>query len=334
MAREDWYPTREEERTRPRPRVAREEEPLAEELESERRISLDEEEESPFLRGQKRVPVRRGPLPRKAASRLKWAFVALLVLGLAGLAAAWTYRYGIHSWRFRLDSRDNLEVTGVANVPRAQVLELFAGDIGHNVFSLPLEERKKQLEEIPWVESATVMRLLPNRVKVEVRERTPVAFVQIGSKISLIDSNGVVVELPSGKQTRYSFPVIAGMGDAEPLSTRAARMKIYNTLVRELDSEGGNYSAGLSEVDLSDADDVKVTVADPAGAVLVHLGSGNFLTRYKVYLAHVQEWRQQFQKLESVDLRYDRQVIVNPDQRQAAPPPPVAQPAPKGKSVV
>lgn len=328
MAREDWYPTREEERTRPRTRVAREEEPLAEELDSPRRISLDEEEESPFLRGQKRVPVRRGPLPRKAASRLKWAFVALLLLGLAGLAAAWTYRYGVHSWRFRLDSRDNLEVNGVVNVPRAQVLELFAGDFGHNVFSVPLEERKKQLEEIPWVESATVMRLLPNRVKVEIRERTPVAFVQMGSKISLIDSNGVVVELPSGKQTRYSFPVIVGMGDAEPLSTRSARMKIYNTLVRELDSEGGAYSAGLSEVDLSDVDDVKVTVADPAGAVLVHLGSGNFLTRYKVYLAHVQEWRQQFQKLESVDLRYDRQVIVNPETRQAAPPP-AAKPAPK-----
>ncbi len=328
MAREDWYPTREQERTRPRSRVPREEEPLAEEPESERRISLDEEEESPFLRGQKRVAVRRGPLPRKAASRLKWAFVALLVLGLAGLAAAWTYRYGDKSWRFRLESRENLEVTGVANVPRAQVLEFFASDIGHNVFSVPLEERKKQLEEIPWVESATVMRLLPDRVKVEIRERTPVAFVQIGSKISLIDSHGVVVELPSGKQKKYSFPVIGGMSDAEPLSTRAARMKIYNALVRELDSEGANYSAGLSEVDLSDVDDVKVTVADPAGAVLVHLGSGNFLARYKVYLAHVQEWRQQFQKLESVDLRYDRQVIVNPDQRRATPVP-LAKPAPK-----
>ena len=328
MAREDWYPTREEERARPRARVAREEEPLAEELDAERRIELDEEEESPFLRAQKRVPVRRGPLPRKAAGRLKLAFVALLLLGLAGTVAAWVYRYGAHSWRFRLESRDSLEVTGVANVPRAQVLELFAGDIGHNVFSVPLEERKKQLEEIPWVESATVMRLLPNRLKVEIRERTPVAFVQIGSKISLMDSNGVIVELPSGKQKKYSFPVIAGMGDAEPLSTRAARMKIYNTLVRELDSEGGNYSAGLSEVDLSDADDVKVTVADPVGAVLVHLGSGNFLARYRVYLAHVQEWRQQFQKLESVDLRYDRQVIVNPDTQKAAPPP-ETKPAPK-----
>jgi cell division protein FtsQ len=47
--------------------------------------------------------------------------------------------------------------------------------------------------------------------------------------------------------------------------------------------------------------------------VLVHLGSSNYLERYKVYVSHVREWRQQFDKLESVDLRYDRQIIVNPD---------------------
>jgi cell division protein FtsQ len=35
-----------------------------------------------------------------------------------------------------------------------------------------------------------------------------------------------------------------------------------------------------------------------------------------VYLAHVGEWRQQFQRLDSVDLRYERQIIVNPDPRR------------------
>ena len=54
-------------------------------------------------------------------------------------------------------------------------------------------------------------------------------------------------------------------------------------------------------------------VADPNGEVLVHLGSGNYLQRYKIYVTHVQQWRQQFEKLESVDLRYDGQIIVNPD---------------------
>ena len=58
--------------------------------------------------------------------------------------------------------------------------------------------------------------------------------------------------------------------------------------------------------------------------MLVHLGSSNYLERYKIYVTHVQEWRQQFDKLESVDLRYDRQIIVNPDSQGAAKQPPIS----------
>ena len=129
-----------------------------------------------------------------------------------------------------------------------------------------------------------------------------------------MDGLGVVMDLPAGAARKYSFPVIVGIGHSEPLSTRAARMKIYAQLVRDLDSGGANYSHDLSDVDLSDPEDVKVTVADPNGEVLVHLGSSDYLERFKVYVAHIQEWRQQFQKVRSVDLRYDRQVIVNPDE--------------------
>jgi cell division protein FtsQ len=90
-------------------------------------------------------------------------------------------------------------------------------------------------------------------------------------------------------------------------------MRAYNELVQELDSGGARYSQDLSEVDLSDLENLKVRVNDPAGDVLVQLGSSDFLKRYRTYVSHVRDWRQQFQKLESVNLRYDNQVIVNPD---------------------
>jgi len=127
-------------------------------------------------------------------------------------------------------------------------------------------------------------------------------------------------------QADYSFPVIQGMSDSDPLSVRSAQMKIYNTLARELDSNGSNYSKDVNEVDLSDPEDVKITVADSQGAVVIHLGSSNYLERYKIYVAHVQEWRQQYPKLNSVDLRYERQVVINPDMRgaQATPAAPAA----------
>lgn len=276
-------------------------------------FDLDDEAESPFLRGQKRVPVRRAALPRKTAGRVK--LVLQLVAAVAVIALVWTAfeHYATQSWRFRLDSSDNITIAGTNNVSRSQVLEVMASDIDRNIFFVPLEQRKKQLEQIPWVQSASLMRLLPNRLKIVIAERTPIAFVEINSHIQLIDAHGVIMELPASQATRYSFPVIVGMSENDPVSTRVARMKLYERLVKELDSSGAHYSADLSDIDLSDPDDVKATVTDPRGAVLVHLGSSNFLEHFKVYVAHVQEWRTQFHHLESVNLRYDHQVIVNPD---------------------
>jgi len=282
-------------------------------LDDARMLDLDVEQESPFLRGQKRVSVRRGSLPKKAATSLTWGILAAVILFVCSTAVAALYHYGEHSWRFRVDSSDDIEITGLQNVSRYQILEVMGGDIGRNIFFVPLSERKQTLEKIPWVESASVMRFVPNRLRIEIHERTPVAFARVGSKIMLIDPVGTLMDLPAAGKKKYSFPVILGMNLGEPASTRAARMKIYNDLVSQLDAGGTHYSQELSEVDLTDGEDVKVLPSDPQGEVLVHLGSSNYLERYKVYVSHVREWRQQFDKLESVDLRYDGQIIVNPD---------------------
>src|ERR1700722_20114147 len=255
-------------------------------LDDARMLDLDVEQESPFLRGQKRVSVRRGSLPKKAATGLTWGLLALILFFFGSAAVAALYHYGEHSWRFRIDSSDDIELAGLQNVTRFQIMEVMGGDIGRNIFFVPLSVRKQALENIPWVESASVMRFVPNRLRIEIHERTPVAFARIGSHISLIDAGGTLMELAPGGKHKYSFPVIAGMNAGEPLSTRAARMKNYNSLVRDLDASGARYSQELSEVDISDPEDVKVIAADSNGYVLVHLGSGSYLQRYKTYVTH------------------------------------------------
>src|SRR5207249_10780399 len=116
---------------------------------------------------------------------------------------------------------------------------------------------------------------------------TPMAFAPNGPWILLVDAVGTLMELPARK--KFSFPVIVAMNSGEPVSTRAARMKIYRELVSQLDAGGARYSQDLSEVDLSDPDDVKVLANNREGEVLVHLGSGDYLQRYKIYVSHVQE---------------------------------------------
>jgi cell division protein FtsQ len=234
-------------------------------------------------------------------------------VGLSTIVVASLYHYGEHSWRFRVESSDQIEVAGLQNVTRSQVMEAMGGDIGRNIFFIPLAQRQSRLEQIPWVESASVMRFVPNRLRIEIHERTPVAFARVGSRIVLTDKGGVLMDLPAAGRKKYSFPVIVGMNSGEPLSTRAARMQIFNDLVSQLDSGGSHYSQDLSEVDLSDPEDVKIVTNDRQGEVLVHLGASNYLDRYKLYIGHLREWRQQFTKLDSVDMRYENQIVVNPD---------------------
>jgi cell division protein FtsQ len=68
--------------------------------------------------------------------------------------------------------------------------------------------------------------------------------------------------------------------------------------------------------------------------MVVHLGKEDFLPRYKLYVAHIAEWRQQFQNVQSVDLRFEGQVVVNPDQSPKSPGSPSSPKSEKQKAAV
>jgi cell division protein FtsQ len=133
----------------------------------------------------------------------------------------------------------------------------------------------------------------------------------------------------------FSFPVVAGINPNDPLSLRGPRMRIYQKFIADLDSSGEKISSDLSEVDLSDPEDVRATL--PAGAtdMLLHFGDDKFLTRYRTYQAHLAEWRQQYPHLASVDLRYDTQVVLKmADGQPVDADPQPAQQAPRDASAV
>ncbi len=196
---------------------------------------------------------------------------------------------------------------------RPQLLSIFGEDIGRNVFYVPLAERRRELETLPWVEHATVMRLLPNRLRVSVVERTPVAFVRQDGRIGLVDAYGVLLDLPYDDPAgaKYSFPVLTGIVASDPLSTRAARMKIYQQFITDLDSSGPKLSETLSEVDVSNPEDVKALIPEHSSEILVHFGDEDFLERYQRYQQQLPAWQAQYPKLASVDMRYQNQVVLD-----------------------
>lgn len=237
-----------------------------------------------------------------------------LLIAVSGLAAAVHISKSFleRDARFRITGSNNIQATGLAEVTRAQMLPVFGEDIGRNIFFVPIGLRRKQLEQIPWVQQATVMRLLPDRIRVTLVERQPVAFVRHGQQIGLVDSNGVLLDMPVAMmaQHHYSFPVVTGIDAGDPLSSRKARMAVYQRLLGELDASGQHFSDQISEIDLTDPEDARVLMPERGADILAHFGEDHFLERYQRYKAHIAEWRQQYPKLAEVDLRYDQQVVL------------------------
>ena len=214
--------------------------------------------------------------------------------------------------RFRIAGAANIEATGLTQVSRAEMLPVFGEDIGRNVFFVPLGQRRKQLEEIPWIERATVMRVLPDQIRVNVFERKPVAFTRLGQQIGLVDASGVLLTMPPATmaQRHYSFPVVTGIDPGDPLASRTVRMAVYLRLLTELDGNNQHLSEQISEIDLTDPEDARVLMPEQGADILAHFGEDHFLERYQRYKAHIAEWRQQYPKLAAVDLRYEQQVVL------------------------
>ena len=251
-------------------------------------------------------------LPQTLWGRIALGVLVAVGLGL-GIGTVLAARgMVLRDERFVIPESSAIEIEGNRHLTRAQLLSIFGGDVERNIFKVSLEERKAQLEQLPWVAHATVMRLLPDHLRISITERTPVAFVRQGSRIGLVDASGVLLDMPPDgmADAHYSFPVVTGIGLADPPSTRAARMKIYKEFTTALDGGGEKISEQLSEVDLSNPEDVKALIPDKSADILVHFGDTDFLDRYHKYQAHLAEWRTQYPKLSSVDMRYDRQVVL------------------------
>jgi cell division protein FtsQ len=280
------------------------------------RPELLADEEPRYLRRQKPLEIRR----KKFAGR-SWLFYRRVVVWtIAGAAMVTT---GIAAGRFLMYSPqvlllkpDQIELMGNHIVSREAVLQPFAHDRNRSVLRIPLDTRRTQLEQLPWVESASVQRILPNRIRVELTERTPIAFLRNGTELALIDSHGVILDRPDGEDLH--FPIVAGLPDSMPREEREKRIETYQEFLRDADLVRSGSSDRVSEIDLSNAKDLRVVMtglasATDSQAVTIHFGNSDFTGKYRMLVDNFAQWQANAGRVQSIDLQYSRQVVVNAD---------------------
>ncbi len=282
------------------------------------------EEEPRYLRRQKPLEIRR----RKFGRRSWQVYRRWLVGGAITLAAGWllyqAWQFFYYSPRVLLTDREQIELIGNHYVPRDAVVEKFTADRGRSVVRVPLDERRQAIEEIPWVEQASVERVLPNRIRVELVERTPVAFLRLGTDLALVDAQGVILKRP--REGNFHFPVVTGIAETMPRKARERRMKLYVQFLKDIEEVRPAATDHVSDVNLADSKDLRAMLIGiqergttaSVGPVLVHFGDSDFADKYRMLVENLAQWRAAAGRVESVDLRFARQVVVNPEGKSAA----------------
>jgi cell division protein FtsQ len=290
------------------------------------------DEEPRYLRRQKPVEVRRKKFGKRSWPFYRRAMVAGAAVLVGGFALYQVGSFFLYSPRVTLASLDQIEISGTHYLARQAITEKFAQDENRSVLRVPLDDRRAALESIPWVDHAIVSRILPDRLRVEIVERSPVAFLRNGTDLGLIDGHGVLLDRPM--EGDFQFPVVSGISESTPASQREQRMGYYTQLLRDLTAVRPGAADHVSEVDLSDGSDVRVTLAglsemgitglDDQGPVLVHFGTKDFDTKFRVLVDNISQWRASAGRVDSIDLRFSKQVVVNPESRAVAVKTPVA----------
>jgi hypothetical protein len=118
----------------------------------------------------------------------------------------------------------------------------------------------------------------------------------------------------------FDFPVITGLDPNASIDERRARIALYQDFTRQLGEEISHSGWTFSEADLADGDDLKALLVQGHETLQVHFGHENFLQHFHTFLALLPELRKSNAPVDSVDLRYRNQVVVNPQGRTPTPP--------------
>jgi cell division protein FtsQ len=265
---------------------------------------------SPILGKQRAREVSRVKSLKEVMVRgLKICLAASAVLSLA---------FSVYSIRVTLKRSHHFdvavrEILGLHYVPESLVVMRIQEfeELHKNLFVLDIDQLRRSLEALPWVKEAIVQRTFPDKLTIHILERVPIAFARSEQGTSLVDEEGILLEYDPNTST-FDFPVLSGLEpelDQASLARNKRRIALYRSLIQSLDESGAALSRDLSEVYLEDIGNVCVIANEDT--VLVHLGIENLQEKFRRYLAMSRELKQKYPLLDSVDLRYQNQVVIN-----------------------
>jgi cell division protein FtsQ len=269
-------------------------------------------------RGLVQRPARRhgstGGRERSFSPRALFAYVPAalkVVLAILAIVALFVgYRVAASASLFQVRG---IDVSGTSRTSAEEIEGLTRRAVAKTgVWRADLSAISAELERLPGVRRAVVSRVLPDRLRIRVTERVPVAVVRTAAgHFFWVDEEGVALGEMKPADTVPSF-FIRGWseeGTEEARNDNAERVRKYQEVVREWSGLG--LADRVSEVNLIDLHDVRAQLAGNDSEIEVRLGGQDLGERLKQALEALDKYRQtpRGSSITYIDLQTGRIVI-------------------------
>ncbi|MFT8489364.1 MAG: FtsQ-type POTRA domain-containing protein [Gluconobacter oxydans] len=267
---------------------------------------------------------------RRQRRLVRPAIVFLVVMGIAGAGIRLLYDAASEErfapLRARLVEMEPLPIrhiviNGRGMTSEASIQEALGTSVGRPIFGFSVEAARQRLDELPFIDHATVERHMPDTVIITLVERTPIAVWQDRGHFMLINRAGEEVSDQglTGKnaQAFLQLPLVVGEG-ANTAAASVIDALNKESLVKSQVTALIRVGNRRWNATLKDGTTVMLPEGEEAAAF-------TRLARYQ------QSMRLLERPVQSIDLRLpDRMVVHQPP--QAAPPPDGAKPDPSSPS--
>ena len=194
-----------------------------------------------------------------------------------------------------------VNIQGNRFVQDEDIIRIAGVRLGENLFQLQTDEIKRNLTKDLRIEQAVVQRSFPSQLDISISERVPLAiikcdygYLELGRGGIVLDAHRTLREMP--------VPMISGTGVADLFVGDVVEDEQVGKVLGFLDAAGENIVKSLSEIDITNPEDVMVY----AGSVQIRLGALNGLeNKVDVTRSVISELQQTKHPIAYVDARFD-----------------------------
>jgi len=120
-------------------------------------------------------------------------------------------------------------LAGEREVDRGEILVLAGISDRSSLLFLDASRARARLLSNPWIAEATVLKLYPDRLRIEIRERLPYALWQRDGRVALIAADGTVLETVA--PSRFgNLPLVVGKGAEQSAQNFLTLIARYPTI--------------------------------------------------------------------------------------------------------